>query len=54
MVMENLERTDYFNSTEPTSKRDQIKELQARLQQLNNEYNTVKAQLHKLTDAMYK
>ena len=52
--MENLERTEYFNSTEPTSKRDEIKALQARLKSLNDEYNKVKAELHKLTDAMYK
>jgi len=52
--MENLERTEYFNSTEPTDKRNQIKELQAQLKQLNDEYNKVKAELHTLTDAYYK
>lgn len=49
-----LERTDYFNNTEPTNKRDQIKELQARLKLLNDEYNKVKEELLKITDAYYR
>lgn len=49
-----LERTEYFNNAEPTIQRERIKELQTRLKWLSDEYNKVKDELLKITDAFYR
>jgi hypothetical protein len=52
--MEHLERTEYFNNAEPTTQRERIRILQERLKWLNDQANEIKAELHTLTNALYR